>query len=460
MSRSLCWLLAGACSLGLFAAAAWPQEEAPPADTSGQPTVLTLEDCVAIALEHNPTILTSLQDIESSRAGVDRQQASYYPLLDLTAAVGPGTGISNSLLSGTVGGGSGPDIRLEGDATLDMTFYRTGRRQGVEQAKATLASTELSHQDTIQRLVESVIVDYFAVLAYQELERVAEVGLEAAQSHLHDVRIRIREGAAAEVDVYEADEDVAQAELDLINSRGNTRIGLAQLRYTLGIPPGAAFELAPSDWGDQEELPTLQGALDLAAELRPDLGAARHSVRARAYALEIADKQDGPSFDVGGSYRYSVANWRNTSPYWAFEAAVSWPIFDGHEGKAAVSQARASWMQSRAQLQQITNQVVLEVETALIDVDRARERMTATDASYSAAEARLNAARAKYREGVGILLEVTDARSSYTQAAAAQVQARFDHRVARAALRRVLGQIPLPMLEQETTVAEEAGADD
>ena len=86
--------------------------------------------------------------------------------------------------------------------------------------------------------------------------------------------------------------------------------------------------------------------------------------------------------------------------------------------------------------------------------------MTATDASYSAAEARLNAARAKYREGVGILLEVTDARSSYTQAAAAQVQARFDHRVARAALRRVLGQIPLPMLEQETTVAEEAGADD
>jgi len=296
MSKSLRWLIAGACSLGFFAAAAWPQEEAP-ADASGQPTVLTLEDCVTIALEHNPTILTSLQDIESSRAGVDRQQASYYPLLDLTAAVGPGTGISNSLLSGTVGGGSGPDIRIEADATLDMTFYRTGRRQGVEQAKATLASTELSHQDTIQRLVESVIVDYFAVLAYQELERVAEVGLEAAQSHLHDVRIRIREGAAAEVDVYEADEDVAQAELDLINARGNTRIGLAQMRYTLGIPPGAAFELAPSDWGDQEELPTLQGALDLAAELRPDLGAARHSVRTRALVCEpkiiMADEPTG-----------------------------------------------------------------------------------------------------------------------------------------------------------------------
>ena len=282
MSRLPRWLIAGACSLGFFAAAAWPQEEAP-ADASGQPTVLTLEDCVTIALEHNPTILTSLQDIESSRAGVDRQQASYYPLLDLTAAVGPGTGISNSLLSGTVGGGSGPDIRIEADATLDMTFYRTGRRQGVEQAKATLASTELSHQDTIQRLVESVIVDYFAVLAYQELERVAEVGLEAAQSHLHDVRIRIREGAAAEVDVYEADEDVAQAELDLINARGNTRIGLAQMRYTLGIPPGAAFELAPSDWGDQEELPRSRApSTSLPSPARP--GRRRHGVRARAYA--------------------------------------------------------------------------------------------------------------------------------------------------------------------------------
>ncbi len=50
-------------------------------------------------------------------------------------------------------------------------------------------------------------------------------------------------------------------------------------------------------WGDQEELPTLRGALDLAAELRPDLGAAWHSVRTRALVCEpkiiMADEPTG-----------------------------------------------------------------------------------------------------------------------------------------------------------------------
>lgn len=305
-----------------------------------------------------------------------------------------------------------------------------------------------------------MIEDYYAVLACQELERVAEVGLEATQSHLREVQIRIREGAAAEVDIYAAQEDIAGAELDLIDARGNTRIAVAQLRYTLGIPPGTTFELAPEDWGDRDELPSLQSALDLASELQPDLAAARQNVRARAYALEIADKQEGPTYDVGASYRYSVANWREASPYWALEASVSWPIFDGHEGKAVTSQARASWTQARAQLQELANQVVLEVESALINVDRARQRMAAADASFAAAEAQLNAARAKYREDVGILLEVLDARSNYTQAGANQVQARFDHRIALATLRRALGQIPLPMLEQEPAGLEEGPTDD
>ncbi|MBE9567018.1 MAG: TolC family protein, partial [Proteobacteria bacterium] len=50
----------------------------------------------------------------------------------------------------------------------------------------------------------------------------------------------------------------------------------------------------------------------------------------------------------------------------------------------------------------------------------------------------------RYQEGVGILLEVTDARASLTDALLSQVRAEYDYRISRVGLRRVLGTLVGP----------------
>jgi len=70
--------------------------------------------------------------------------------------------------------------------------------------------------------------------------------------------------------------------------------------------------------------------------------------------------------------------------------------------------------------------------------------MKAAERSVAAARARLRAAEARYRAGVGILLDVTDARAALSSAAANQVRARFDYQVARFTLQRAIGMLSLP----------------
>ena len=113
-----------ACLLGLSATGAlWAEEE------NGQP--LTLEDCIQLAVENNPQIISSEQGIVSARAGVTRARSSYYPQLSLSASEGVASGRADLALGGDAPASHGSDRREELDLSLGMTLWRSGRSDSV-----------------------------------------------------------------------------------------------------------------------------------------------------------------------------------------------------------------------------------------------------------------------------------------------------------------------------------------
>jgi outer membrane protein TolC len=151
--------------------------------------------------------------------------------------------------------------------------------------------------------------------------------------------------------------------------------------------------------------------------------------------------------DISGRYEWGYTDWTRRDPSWDVALSLSWTLFDGYATQADITSARASLSRSEAQLQAVLDQVGLDVASALAEVERARERVTATAKSVAAAEARLEAAQGKYQQGVGILLEVTDARDDLTGAQADQVEADYDYRTALVGLQRVLGTLSAPEAE-------------
>ena len=395
---------------------------------------LTLEQCMRLALEQNPGIVASRQDVIGARAGLTRSRSSYYPQLSLAATEALGGDTDSDEI----------DRSEELDIVLRQTLWQSGLRQSVAQSAAGLASAEFGYAAAAQSLLEQAARDYYGALAAERLVEVAEDAVASAMSHLEDVRARIEVGVTAEVDEFTAQDDLARSRLALIDARSSVRVSYARLTTTLGLSPLTSVKLAqPSPLAD-EDVPTLAEALATAEATRPDILRSRASLEGARNGVRRAEINRGPTTDVSGRYGWGYTDWSRRDPSWDVTLSLAWPLFDGFSTAAEVTSARASYARSEAQLQGALNEVGLEVETALAEVERNRERVAASAQSMAAADARLRAAEGRYQEGVGILLEVTDARASATDALVSQVQAEYDYRIALVGLRRVLGTLVGP----------------
>jgi outer membrane protein TolC len=412
---------------------------APPPELPDRP--LTLEDCTAIALARNPQIAASEQRVVSAQAGVVRARSSYYPQLSLAAVEGRTGG---SALSSGTSTGSRDHTREELDLSLGMTLWQAGRKEAVGQSRSLLTAAGHDQATTTQNLVEQVANDYYGVLATQQLVGVTEAGVESAQGHLEQVQAFIEAGAAADVDVFPAQDDLARAQLDLIDARSNAQLAMAGLKNSMGVPPATVFTLAESPAPEERAIPSLEDALATALAGRREVLATRASTQAARYALAQAEIERGPVASVAAAYDRAYTQWSYRDSAWEVAAAVSWPLLDGGATKAAAAQARAQLRQSEADLQGVINQVELEVDLALVEANRTRERVQASAVSVTAAEARLAAAEGKYDNAVGILLEVIDARVAVTDARANQVRSRYDYQTALVALERAMGTLAAP----------------
>jgi len=297
-----------------------------------KPQPLSLTECILVALQNNPEIVSSQQGIIGAQAGLMRARSSYYPQLSLNATEG--------ITSGGIATPGSSDWRNEIGVGLNMTLWRSGRSAGVAESRSQLEVAELNHLNTMQGLAQQVATDYYAVLAAQELVAVAEAGVEAAEQHLQDVKTRIKLGAAAEVDIFATEDDLARAQLDLIDARSTVRSALARLKSVMGLPYTQDLQLAPAPLSITEKLPSLTEAVNSAMEKRPDVLASRRTIQARRYALEQAVTQRGPTLQVGGQYGRSYTDWRANDDSWNVLASVSWPLLDGQATKADELAAR------------------------------------------------------------------------------------------------------------------------
>jgi outer membrane protein TolC len=432
----ICGSIALALASVLFAT---PMVQA--ADGAAPSGPLSLEQCSRIALTQNPRLVSSRQAVVGAEAQLARARSPYYPQIVLEAA-------EEVARVESIADDSSASVRTERvDLALSQTLWQSGLRDRVEESRSRLTSTELDYAGDVQSLLQEVAGNYYGVLAADRLVAVQEAGVDSAARHLREVQARIEVGVAAEVDEFTVRDDLARAELALVDAQRDATVALARLKTTMGLSPVAPLELAEAEPAAPMLLPTLPEALTIAEQNRPDLLSAAASVEAARSAFDQARISRGPITDVSADYNWGYTDWRRRDPCWSLGLRLSWPLFDGYASEADVTSARANQISATAQLQTARNEAGLEVETALAEVHRSQTRVQATAASVAAADARLRAAEGKYQQGVGILLEVTDARAALTDALAGQVRAEYDYRTALVALERALGTLSPPAPE-------------
>ena len=116
-------------------------------------------------------------------------------------------------------------------------------------------------------------------------------------------------------------------------------------------------------------------------------------------------------------------------------------LFDGLATTARYRQAVKVRSQNEEKLRLLEAQSRLEYQSAINDAQVAAAQISVTETSIRQADENLRINRDRYQEHVGTATDVIDAQTLLTQARAENFRAVFNHQVALARIKKVLGEL-------------------
>ncbi|MEW5948775.1 MAG: TolC family protein [Thermodesulfobacteriota bacterium] len=398
--------------------------------------VLTLTQCVEIALKNQPTLKAARSSVEAGQARVTQSKADYLPQISLNSAYDR----VHTEFSGRWMSAGGTTSNYSSGVNLTQLFYDFGRTGGkIEASRQNLTMSEYEALDVIQAVILNVEQAYYNLLKSQRLLSVAEETIRQREEHLKQAQAFYRVGTRAKIDVTKAEVDLANSRLDKIKAENTLKVAKASLNNAMGVRTSVAYtvennlQFVPF----REELTTLTGE---ALKSRPDTLALDAQYNSQKATLESALGEYYPSLSGNASYNLEGDEYPKDKN-WNLGATITFPIFSGFATKGKVAEARAQLQKIQAEKEALEQNVCLEVEQAFWATKEAEELIQTTEKNVIQARENLDLAEGRYKAGLGSAIEFMDAQILYTKANVDHIQALYSHKTAVATLLKAVGRL-------------------
>lgn len=413
-----------------------------PAELLAQAQSLTLAQILDVALRNSPITRESWWQARSAAANLGVQLAAYFPELD--AQLGFGTTQSVS----TGGGAESRQTAFGPSFTLNYLLLDFGgRRANAESARQTLIAADFSHNSTFNDVVLNVERAYYQYLDAKALLAAEQVSLNEARTNLDSAVQRRQAGVATIADELQARTALAQAELNVETLEGQIQTLRGALATSMGLPATLPFDVGslPAEVPAEQAAKAIEPLLDHAMAGRPDLDAARARALAASADAARARAELLPKLNLQGTYGHLNYVQSTPGPFGSSYSAnllLTYPLFDGSARRARLQQARADEQVARARVEDLEQQVILQVFTDFYSLRTAGQRIATSRSLVASAQQNEDAAAARYRAGVGSILDLLTAQSAIASARGQEVQARADWFQALAQLAHDAGGLP------------------
>ncbi|MFN7085325.1 MAG: TolC family protein [Burkholderiales bacterium] len=399
---------------------------------------LTLSQLTEFALRNNPKTRQAWLAARAAAAGVAIEQADLLP--QITANVGVTRTLPVSATTGSVA----PWITRYGPSiSLSYVLFDFGvQANQVEAAEYRLLAANLAQNRILQDVVFQVEQAYYRLIGLDALVQANELTLGNIRTAYEAAQKRRESGLATIADVYRVETQVAQAQLNLVRSRGDLEKARGQLAAAVGLPVNGvlkvqAFSALPRI---REITASLTDLLDRAKAARPDLVAAEAQARAVRATAEAVSKAGLPSLEIAGTAgRTAFQDNRPIVNNYALGLNLRIPLFSGLRDTYTVRQAEAQAAQAEAARDALYQQTELDVWQSYYDLQSAAGGIGSTEAQVKSAEQTAQAALARYRAGFGSILDLITAQQDESNARVQRIQSYLDWFVALARLNFSLG---------------------
>lgn len=398
---------------------------------------LTIQEAVEQALQKYPSLEVSLEQVSSAAAAVNLARTSYLPRADFVGQLNRATrnNVSGLLLPqpviSPISGPVLPDDRLLsvwGSATGVLVSWEPFdfglRRATVEAAEAARSRAESGAALTRLQVSTAAADAFLSVLAAEQSVRAAQASVDRARVVYQVVEALVKAKLRPGAEAARMRAEVAVAETQRIQAEQAVKVARAALAHFLGVP-SSDLSLQP---GPLLGVPPAEAPVASALRQHPAIqeqAAAVDEIKARERALERSFfprfNLQGTTFARGTGSKpegTTKGGWAGLGPNiqnWALGLTVTFPVFELPSLRARreieVHRERAQ----QARREQIVCDLAAQADQALAALEAARRIAENTPVRLEAARAAEQQATARYRAGLGNIVEVADAERLLAQ---------------------------------------------
>ena len=371
----------------------------------------------------------------------------------LSTAVPNMPGVTNSVANGLIGLIPGPtglpetdEMNLHAvgfDASWEIYVFG-GIQRTIEAADAYLAATVEDYRSVLVSLLAEVATTYIDIRTLQKQIEATTHNIELQKEALTLTRSRFDLGLAPELNVRQAEVNLATTESQLPLLESALAIAIYRMGVLVGLEPSALYdELSVKGRIPRPPLETLVGVPADIIRRRPDIRAAERRLAVETAKIGVATADLYPRFTLSGTFGFEATDLNHLldarSITYGFGPAIRWNIFDGLRNLNRIAAQEAATHQAYVLYERTLLFALQEVESSMVAYKREQVRRDALLRATEAAQHSVRLAETLYRDGLTDFQNVLDAQRSLVNLENSVAQSRGQVVVTLVALYKALG---------------------
>jgi outer membrane protein TolC len=355
---------------------------------------ITLTEAVQLALKHNHVVRIAELEVEEKQHAKEKAKSGYFPTLRNGTRAFSVTDTQFIQIGagelGTVAGTPVPATPVtisQGGKTF--VFSDTGLTQPLTQlftkvkpqndaASAELGAARAEADQTENEVALKVHQLYYSLLITQLHQSATEARIKAAEDLQNQRTQEVKYGNALDEDLIESRAQTLQAKQELLTTELQLSNLTMQLDDVTGLPLSTQLELDPSVSGVQS-ICEPEECVKTALQSHPEIVAAREQLRKASAGVRLSKADYVPDITAFARYDY-----QNDVPFLArnfgsFGFELTYDLFDGGKRRAAVRESDTQVAEAKENLARVTDDVELNVKTALNKLDRTKEMVDVSE---------------------------------------------------------------------------------
>lgn len=405
--------------------------------------VLTLNEAIQIALQRNPDLQKSENNISAYKSGVLASYGNFLPSLNAGGSFGWSStqtqartvNILGSVF--TIPSSTSQSRSYSANVSTGITLF-DGLSNFAQLAKSKndLKAARLSLERTKQDIVFQTMSLYYSVINAQQQLKVNEGDVAWNKKNLETIEEQNKLGAATLADLYAQQVQEGNAELSLVQAKNNLETAKGNLLYYLGLNVLQNYSFPDSLTKEDQTLldknldvqfDSLSVLVDKALANRYDYLSAKYTLEGANNQITIAKSGHYPTLTGNGQFYVSANNVNELfkSKTYSLGLSLNIPIFSNFSVSNQVQQAEVAAENDKVDLDNLQRQIIQNIQKTYLDLQAAKTSLSVSEKTVKAGKENLEIQSEKYKLGSARILDVLQARSNYTSAEGTYINAEF-----------------------------------